>query len=138
MIGRPRRAEVVLDREYDGTTGTLRVARIDVTGCPHERGVKQDLRERAELVLSELAANAIQAAPGNRFGLRLTLGNDGAVVVAVTSHTNNGSPPPREHWGPRTLLAPSGRGLMIVDELSEQVVVDKPDPHTVVVTATLR
>ena len=37
-----------------------------------------------------------------------------------------------------TLRAPSGRGLMIVDELSDQVVIDKPDPRTVVVTATLR
>jgi anti-sigma regulatory factor (Ser/Thr protein kinase) len=134
----PRRAEVVLDREYGGTTSTLRVARTDVTGCLNERGVGQDLRERAELVLSELAANAVQASPGSPFGLRMVLDKDGAVVVAVTSHTNNGSPPPREHWGPRTLLSPSGRGLMIVDELSDQVVVDTPDPRTVVVTATLR
>lgn len=134
----PRRSEVVLDREYGGTTGTLRVARTEMTGCLNERGVDQDLRERAELVLSELAANAVQASPGDPFGLRLTIGNDGAVIVAVTSHTSNGSPPPREHWGPATLLAPRGRGLMIVDELSDQVVVDKPEPRTVVVTATLR
>jgi anti-sigma regulatory factor (Ser/Thr protein kinase) len=135
LRGRP---EVVLEREYEGTTGTLRAARTDVTGCLHERGVDPDLRDRAELVLSELAANAVQASPGNPFGLRLSLGNDGAVVVTVTSSTSNGSPPPRERWGPSTLRAPSGRGLMIVDELSDQVVIDKPDPRTVVVTATLR
>ena len=134
----PRRPEVVLEREYEGTTGTLRAARTDVTGCLHERGVDPDLRDRAELVLSELAANAVQASPGNPFGLRLSLGNDGAVVVTVTSYTSNGSPPPRERWGPMTLRAPSGRGLMIVDELSDQVVIEKPDPRTVVVTATLR
>ena len=134
----PRRPEVVLDREYEGTTGTLRVARTDVTGCLHERGIDQDLLERATLVLSELAANAVQASPGNPFSLRLSLGNDGAVVVALTSQTNNGSPPPREKWGPTTLRAPNGRGLMIVDELSDQVVVVSPDPRTVVVTATLR
>lgn len=133
-----RRAEVVLDREYDGTTGRLRVARSDVTGCLSEHGVQQDLCERAELVLSELAANAVQASPGNPFGLRVTMEKDGAVVVAVTSHTSNGRPPPREQWGPITLLAPSGRGLMIVDQLSEDVVVDEPDSRTVVVTATLR
>jgi hypothetical protein len=28
--------------------------------------------------------------------------------------------------------------LMIVDELSDRVVIDQPDPQTVVVTATLR
>ena len=132
------RPEVILDREYDGTTGTLRVARTEVTICLHDRGVAYAVRERAELVISELAANAVQAAPGNPFGLRLSLSTDGAVIVAVTSHTNNGSPPPRDQWGPVTLLAPSGRGLMIVDQLSEEVVVDKPDPRTVVVTAILR
>ena len=123
------------------TTGRpVRCAPLELTsrGVSHERGVDPDLRERAELVLSELAANAVQASPGNPFGLRLSLGNDGAVVVTVTSYTSNGSPPPRERWGPMTLRAPSGRGLMIVDELSDQVVIDKPDPRTVVVTATLR
>jgi anti-sigma regulatory factor (Ser/Thr protein kinase) len=134
----PRRPGVVLDREYDGTTGMLRAARTDATGCLDQYGVDQDLRERAELVLSELAANAVQASPGNPFGLCMTLATDGSVVVAVTSHTDNGSPPPRRQWGPLTVRAPSGRGLMIVDRLSERVVVNQPDPRTVVVTAILR
>jgi anti-sigma regulatory factor (Ser/Thr protein kinase) len=134
----PRRPEVVLEREYEGTTGILRAARTDVTGCLHQRGIDPDLLDRAELVLSELAANAVQASPGNPFGLRLSVGNDGAVVVSVTSHTSNGSLPPRQRWGPMTLRAPTGRGLMIVDELSDQVEVDRPDPRTVVVTAILR
>jgi anti-sigma regulatory factor (Ser/Thr protein kinase) len=133
-----RRPEVVLEREYEGTTSTLRAARTDVTSGLHERGVDPDLRDRAELVISELAANAVQASPGNPFGLRLSLDNDGAVVVVVTSHTINGSLPPRERWGPTTLRSASGRGLMIVDELSDRVVIDQPDPQTVVVTATLR
>lgn len=138
MTRLPPVPEVVLDREYDGSTGTLRAARTDVLGFLTDRGIEQDLRERAELVLSELAANAVQASPGKPFGLRMTLVSDGAVVVAVTSHTDNGSPPPRAEWGPVAMRAPTGRGLMIVDELSEDVVVDKPDPSTVVVTATLR
>ena len=134
----PQRAEVVLEREYEGTTCTLRAARTDVTMLLHQRGVDPDLRDRAELVISELAANAVQASPGNPFGLRLSLDNDGAVVLTVTSYTSNGSPPPRERWGPITLRAASGRGLMIVGELSNRVVIDQPDPQTVVVTATLR
>lgn len=134
----PRQPEIVLEREYEGTTSILRVARTDVIGSLADRGVDQDLRERAELVLSELAANAVQASPGQPFGLRMILDSDGAVVVAVTSHTDNGSPPPRAQWGPATTRAPKGRGLMIVDELSEDVVVNKPDSRTVVVTATLR
>ena len=137
-MNRSRRPGVVLDREYDGTTGMLRAARTDVNGCLHEHGVDQDLRERAELVLSELAANAVQASPGRPFGLCMKLASDGSVVVTVTSHTDDASPPPRQQWGPVTVRAPSGRGLMIVDHLSERVVVDKPDRRTVVVTATLR
>jgi anti-sigma regulatory factor (Ser/Thr protein kinase) len=133
-----RRQTVVLNRQYDGTTLTLRAARTDVVGCLSERGVDQDLQDRAELVLSELASNAVQAAPGNPFNLRLALAGDGTLVLAVTSQTHNGGPPPRREWGPDNVLAPSGRGLMIVDQLAEKVHVDRPAVDKVVVTATLR
>jgi anti-sigma regulatory factor (Ser/Thr protein kinase) len=134
----PHEPEVVLQREYAGTTGTLRVARTDVIGCLSARGLNQDLQERAELVLSELASNAVQAAPGNPFRLRLALAGDGTLVLAVTSQTHNGGPPPQREWGPANVLAPSGRGLMIVDQLAEKIDVERPAVDTVVVTATLR
>jgi anti-sigma regulatory factor (Ser/Thr protein kinase) len=134
----PPRPDVVLNREYDGTTHTLRTARTDVVGCLNERGVDQDLQERAELVLSELASNAVQAAPGNPFSLRLALAGDGTLVLAVSSQTHNGGPPPRREWGPDNVLAPTGRGLMIVDQLAERVDVERPDVDRVVVTAILR
>lgn len=134
----PHRPEVVLHREYDGTTSTLRIARTDVVGCLSARGLNQDLQERAELVLSELASNAVQAAPGNPFKLRLALADDGSLELAVTSQTHSGGPPPPREWGPANVLAPSGRGLMIVDQLAEKVDIERPAVDTVVVTATLR
>jgi anti-sigma regulatory factor (Ser/Thr protein kinase) len=133
----PRRQNIVLDREYDGTSRTLRTARTEVVGCLSERGVNEDLLERAELVLSELATNAVQAAPGNPFTLQLALGGDGTLVLAVTSRTHNGGPPPRREWGPENVLAPSGRGLMIVDQLADYLHVERPAVDTVIVTATL-
>ena len=133
-----RRQNVVLNREYAGTTLTLRAARTDMVGCLSERGIDLDLQERAELVLSELASNAVQAAPGNPFKLQLAFAGDGALVLAVTSQTHNGGPPPRREWGPDNVLAPSGRGLMIVDSLAERVDIDRPAVNKVVVTATLR
>jgi anti-sigma regulatory factor (Ser/Thr protein kinase) len=129
---------LVLDREYDGTTGTLRVARNDVVDFLREHVPDEDLHERAELVVSELATNAIQASPGVAYGLRVSLTGDGAVVLVVTSSTLRDGPPPRESWGPAHATAPRGRGLLIVDGLTDGVAVDRPSDDTVVVTATLR
>lgn len=139
MSGRPaRRRDVgVFDRSYGGTTGTLRTARNEVGAWLAAHGLNGDLRDRVALVLSELASNAVQASPGVPYGVRVSA-VDGSVVVAVTSKTNSGRPPPKERWGPATLLATRGRGLLIVDELSDDVVVDLPVDDTVVVTATLR
>ncbi len=128
----------VLDREYEGTTSTLRAARSDVVGWLKERRIDQDLQDRAALVLSELASNAVQASPGNAYSLRVSLSDDGSVVMAVTSSTGGDRPPPRDDWGPATILAARGRGLLIVGKLSEQVDVDQPAGGMVVVTATLR
>ncbi|MEO7371906.1 MAG: ATP-binding protein [Ilumatobacteraceae bacterium] len=135
-MGEQRPENVVLDRQYDGTTATLRSARSDMVGCLSDSGIGDDLRDRAELVLSELASNAVQAAPGSPYTLRLSL-DHGDVVLRVTSHTVNGGPPSRENWGPSSLLAPTGRGLMIVDELADEVEVDRQAGGTIVVTAVL-
>jgi hypothetical protein len=52
---------VPLDREYGGTTSALRSARSDVVDVLGTHVSDQDLLDRAELVVSELATNAIQA-----------------------------------------------------------------------------
>lgn len=128
---------VVLDREYDGSTSTLRVARNDVVECLRDHVADEDVQERAQLVISELATNAIQASPGVAYGLRVSVADDGAVVMCVTSATERTAPPPRHQWGPVHPVAVRGRGLLIVDKLTDQVEVEQAS-GTIVVTATLR
>jgi anti-sigma regulatory factor (Ser/Thr protein kinase) len=134
-----------LDRVYDGTSSTLQSARNDVVAWLRDFGLDEDVQQRAALVISELATNAVQASPGSAYIVRGTLGHDGSdgadrdsVVLTVVSHTSFEQPPPKEHWGPSAVLAGRGRGLMIVDDLSTDVTVDVPTHGTVVVTATLR
>jgi len=55
MSSRALGSQVVLDREYQGTTDTLRVARTEVGDRLADRRLGLDIRERAELVVSELA-----------------------------------------------------------------------------------
>jgi anti-sigma regulatory factor (Ser/Thr protein kinase) len=126
------------DRVYAGESRTLREARNDVVGFLKESGFDEDLQARAALVLSELASNAVQASPGCDYGVRVSLDDGDGAVVEVSNQTEYEQPPPHEHWGPSSVLAPRGRGLMIVDKLSDGVVVELPGSRTVVVAATLR
>jgi anti-sigma regulatory factor (Ser/Thr protein kinase) len=133
---RDRRGQ--FERTYDGTSSTLRDARKDIVEWLIERGFDQELQDRAALVLSELATNAVQASPGRSYAVRLRDLGDRSAVLVVTSHTDYETPPPREHWAPTSTRAARGRGLMIVDALADEVEVDLPSHDTVVVTATLR
>jgi anti-sigma regulatory factor (Ser/Thr protein kinase) len=131
-----RQDVVVLDREYDGTTGTLRVARNDLLSCLKAQLIDDDVQERAQLVVSELATNAIQASPGSPFGLQVSVSEDGSVHLSVTSSTDTDGPPPRNAWGPVHPIAVRGRGLLIVGKLTDEVDISHPTPGTIVVTAT--
>lgn len=132
------RCSARLDRAYEGSSATLRSARGDVVSWLDHHGVDAELQDRAALVVSELATNAVQASPGSEYNVHGSLYADGEVVLSVVSSTNFEQPPPREHWGPPTPLSESGRGLLIVDDLSEDVEVDCAPTGRVVVTATLR
>lgn len=125
-----------LARTYDGVTGELRQVRADLVGWLDRAGAGSEAQERAALVVSELAANAVQAAPGRRFEVRAHW-DHAHVVVAVRNPTDGDLPPQRATWGPVDALAPRGRGLAIVDALADGVdVVAHGDE--VVVTARLR
>lgn len=126
----------MLEREYAGNSGTLHEVRSDVVASLRSSIVDPDLEERAQLVVSELATNAIQASPGRRYGLVVHVGSDHSVVVQVISKSERGAPPVREAWGPETATALSGRGLLIVGKLSDEVEIAQPESGTVVVTAT--
>jgi anti-sigma regulatory factor (Ser/Thr protein kinase) len=129
---------VVLDREYDGTSNTLRVARNDLMAALDSYVIEDDIKERAQLVVSELATNAIQASPGAAYGLRVSLAADGSVLMSLTSSTLSDGPPPRNAWGPAHPIAVRGRGLLIVGKLTDDVDIEQSLPGTIVVTATFR
>lgn len=113
-----------MDREYAGHTVTLRSARRDVVDWLAECEADGDTIERASLIVSELASNAIQAAPGVPYQLRLVTANPDAVELSIRNRTGGGVPPPRGKWRPVDELAIRGRGLSIVDALSDELTVE--------------
>ena len=132
----------VLQRDYEGDLVTLRAARRAVVDWFAELGADGDTRERAALIVSELSSNAIQAAPGRTYSLQLARVDDGCATISVRNHPTGSLPPARESWRrePATQLRnllPRGRGLAIVDSLSEDVTVEHHGDD-VVVTARVR
>ena len=132
----------VLRCDYEGDLVTLRAARRAVIEWLGRLGADDDTRERAALIVSELASNAIQAAPGRTYSLQLALEDDGCASISVRNHPTGTLPPARESWRRQRAtqlrnLAPRGRGLAIVDSLSEDVTVEQHGDD-VVVTARVR
>lgn len=131
----------VLQRDYDGDLVTLRAARAAVIDWLAGLGADDDTRERAALIVSELSSNAIQAAPGRTYSLQVRL-DDGCATISVRNSPTGSRPPARESWRPEPAtqlrnLLPRGRGLAIVDSLSEDVTVVHHGDD-VVVTARVR
>ncbi|MGZ4726032.1 MAG: hypothetical protein ACXV8L_17650, partial [Ilumatobacteraceae bacterium] len=62
-----------LDRDYEGEAATLRVARRDVLAWLTDVGADESTKERAVLIVSELATNALQASPGRMYRVRVAL-----------------------------------------------------------------
>ncbi len=123
-------------RTYEGTTVALRGVRADVVSWLVGTGADGEALERSALVVSELAANAVQAGPGRRFEVRAR--REGAHVVVVVRNPSDGDRPPgRTEWRPAEPLAPRGRGLAIVDALADGVEVGV-EGDEVVITARLR
>jgi len=138
MRSRRPRCSARIDRAYAGSSTTLQRARGDVISWLDDHGVDSELQGRAALVISELATNAVQASQGSEYNVHGSLYADGEVELTVVSRSGFEQPPPREHWGPPTVCSESGRGLMIVDDLSTDVQVDCAATGRVVVTARLR
>jgi len=131
-----------LHREYKGDLATLRSARRDVVEWFSRQGVDEETKDRAALIVSELTSNAIQAAPGLPYHLQVTRVDHESASITVRNQPTRGLPPARQEWRapselPLRELALRGRGLAIVDSLSEEVTVEH-DGRTVVVTARLR
>jgi anti-sigma regulatory factor (Ser/Thr protein kinase) len=124
-------------RAYDGDAATLRNARTDVVAWLAACGADGATQERAALIVSELASNALQASPGIAYAVRLSRDSASTVNLAVSNRNAVGPPPDHEQWHPVDVLSLRGRGLSIVDSLSDQVTVDQHG-GTVTVTAQFR
>ncbi|MEY2521887.1 MAG: Histidine kinaselike ATPase domain [Ilumatobacteraceae bacterium] len=134
--------QAVLQCEYEGDLVTLRAARRAVIEWLAGLGADDATLERAALIVSELSSNAIQTAPGRTYSLQLARVDDGSATISVRNHPTGSVPPARESWRrePATQLRnllPRGRGLAIVDSLSEDVTVEHHGDD-VVVTARVR
>ena len=132
----------VLQREYEGDLVTLRAARAAVIDWLARLGADDDTTERAALIVSELSSNAVQAAPGRTYSLQIARLDDGSARISVRNPPAGSQPPARESWRPEPAaqlrnLLPRGRGLAIVDSLSEDVTVEHHGDD-VVVTARVR
>jgi anti-sigma regulatory factor (Ser/Thr protein kinase) len=127
-----------LDRQYPGGSATLRETRGDLATWLTASGIGGLASENAVLVLSELASNAVEAAPGHPYRVKAWLDDQGSVRIAVANSSPLDAPLlPREST-PSSVLAVRGRGLMIVTELCDEVDVDQSVPGEIVVTVLLR
>jgi anti-sigma regulatory factor (Ser/Thr protein kinase) len=126
-----------LNREYAGDAVTLRSARHDVVAWLNQHQADSDTIEQASLIVSELASNAIQAAPGISYQLRLLRVGDDFAELSVTNRTSGTHPPSRNDRRLADASALRGRGLSIVDSLSDEVTIETVAAD-VVVTARFR
>lgn len=110
-------------RSYDGTTATLNQARLDLTALLIAQGLAtkghDTLVADAQLVLSELISNAVDASPGEPYRVAASIQDD-HVSLEVTN-SSAADLPSRQEWGPDDVLALRGRGLAIVHTLSDTV-----------------
>jgi anti-sigma regulatory factor (Ser/Thr protein kinase) len=132
----PERSAVI-DLRYRGDVATLGAARRDVLAWLESCGADADSRDRATLIISELATNALQASPGSDYRVQLARVDSDHASITVRNTTDGTHPPAPEKWKPVDRTALRGRGLGIVKTLAEQVAVDGDGDH-VTVTATIR
>lgn len=125
------------DREYEGALQSLRSTRDDVSAWLRTSDCDHEMVERAVLVTSELASNAVQAAPGHPYRVTIHGAGEALVELTVSNQFRTTSPPDRDQWLPTTPTAARGRGLSIVAALSRDVRVDVAD-GVVRVTALLQ
>jgi anti-sigma regulatory factor (Ser/Thr protein kinase) len=133
----PDPASSVAELSYAGEPGTLGRARRDVLELLSHWGADAAVQDRAALIVSELATNALQAAPGTVYHVHVTRLDNDYASIAVRNASNGTVPPQPEKWRPVDRTALRGRGLSIVGSLADGVTVDTTAGE-VVVTARLR
>jgi anti-sigma regulatory factor (Ser/Thr protein kinase) len=84
----------------------------------------------------------VQASPGVPYSVEVTRVDDEFVSITIRNHPGGQAPPPREKWRPAAQmslkdLSPRGRGLLIVESLSDGLTIEHHSDE-VVVTVRLR
>jgi len=104
--------------ELGALAGAVPCARLHVRQVLWEWGVLRSLGEGAELLVTELVTNAVKAsrAMTQAFPVRLWLASDSAQVLILVSDASP-EPPVRMDTSDE---AENGRGLMLVEAISEQ------------------
>jgi anti-sigma regulatory factor (Ser/Thr protein kinase) len=131
-----------LRRDYDGDLKTLHKARRDVVQWLADQDADEPTMDRAALIVSELSSNAIQNSPGLSYTVQVVRLDDEHAAISVTNRPVDRLPPPREQWRPPAKLTLKqlslrGRGLAIVDSLSEELTIERLG-EDLVVTARIR
>ncbi|GJM39554.1 MAG: hypothetical protein DHS20C19_29210 [Acidimicrobiales bacterium] len=107
---------------YEGSTATINGARQQVGAWMSAQGCVTADVEIAQLVVSELASNAIEASAPEPY--HVTASWQGRRIrLAVASPADAVLIPDPALWGPESVLAPRGRGLAIVQALVDDVAV---------------
>jgi len=99
-----------------------RLARLLAVTALHTWGAPPDLTERAELVVAELASNAVLhgLVPGRCFRLTLALDRSaGRLRIEVTDARGDLRPLPRPATPTPDALVTAGRGLALVTALTD-------------------
>jgi anti-sigma regulatory factor (Ser/Thr protein kinase) len=137
----PPDPSAVLRREYGPDLRTLHSARREVVDWLADLGADEGTQQRAALIVSELCSNAIQNSPGLPYNLEIARVDDDHAEISVRNRPADHLPPAREQWRPGgdlslKELSLRGRGLAIVDSLSEEVTIEHLGDE-LVVTARL-
>ncbi len=119
---------------YAGETATINQARLDLATWLQANDLAT-VTDDAQLILSELISNAIEASPDQSYRVVAQI-MPNAVAITVTNRST-AELPAEEDWTPKSVLAPQGRGLLIVNALSESVTIEQSGGATLV-SARLR
>ncbi|MDW3218979.1 MAG: ATP-binding protein [Acidimicrobiales bacterium] len=116
---------------YEGSTATINGARQGVGEWMAAHGCVEADIEVAQLVVSELVSNAIEASAPEPYHVAASWAGQ-RLQLAVSSLADAVLIPDPAQWGPESVLAPRGRGLAIVQALVDDVSVTDEDGRATV------
>lgn len=118
---------------FESVTSSVRLARRSIAGYLVERGIDASTIERVTLAVSELCTNAVEAAHGESqsFRVEAEVSELGEVRCLVANTASLRDLPAPDRWGPSDPMAPRGRGLAIVRNVADDLIVAALDGEVV-------